>query len=50
MSEHPVAIVGAGTSGVAAAVALADRGINPLLIDRADQVGSSWRSVMTGCD
>lgn len=44
MSEHQVAIVGAGTSGVAAAVALADRGINPLLIDRADQVGSSWHS------
>ncbi|MEN0134539.1 MAG: FAD-dependent oxidoreductase, partial [Rhodococcus sp. (in: high G+C Gram-positive bacteria)] len=44
MSEHQVAIVGAGTSGVAAAVALADRGINPLLIDRADHVGSSWHS------
>ncbi|MFF2112526.1 flavin-containing monooxygenase [Rhodococcus koreensis] len=44
MSEHQVAIVGAGTSGVAAAVALADRGINPVLIDRADQVGSSWHS------
>ncbi|MFC0454625.1 FAD-dependent oxidoreductase, partial [Rhodococcus jostii] len=44
MSEHQVAIVGAGTSGVAAAVALADRGINPLLLDRADQVGSSWHS------
>ena len=43
MSEHRVAIIGAGTSGVAAAVALADRGITPLLLDRADQVGSSWR-------
>ncbi|HEY4568978.1 MAG TPA: NAD(P)/FAD-dependent oxidoreductase [Kribbella sp.] len=44
MMSHQVAIIGAGTSGVSAAVALADRGIKPLLIDRADQVGSSWRS------
>src|SRR3954454_5509823 len=43
MMSHQVAIIGAGTSGVSAAVALADRGIKPLLIDRADQVGSSWR-------
>ena len=41
MSEHRVAIIGAGTSGVAAAVALADRGIESLLIDRADRIGSS---------
>jgi cation diffusion facilitator CzcD-associated flavoprotein CzcO len=39
-----VAIIGAGTSGLSAAVALADRGIQSLVIDRADQVGSSWRS------
>ncbi len=44
MSEHRVAIIGAGTSGVAAAVALADRGIESLLIDRADRIGSSWHS------
>jgi cation diffusion facilitator CzcD-associated flavoprotein CzcO len=44
MTSHRVAIIGAGTSGVSAAVALADRGITPLLLDRADQVGSSWRS------
>src|SRR3954452_9940876 len=44
MMSHQVAIIGAGTSGVSAAVALADRGIKPLVIDRADQVGSSWRS------
>jgi len=44
MISHQVAIIGAGTSGVSAAVALADRGVKPLLVDRADQVGSSWRS------
>jgi hypothetical protein len=44
MDSHQVAIIGAGTSGVSAAVALADRGIKPLLLDRSDQVGSSWRS------
>jgi NADPH-dependent 2,4-dienoyl-CoA reductase/sulfur reductase-like enzyme len=44
MISHQVAIIGAGTSGVSAAVALAGRGIKPLLLDRADQVGSSWRS------
>jgi hypothetical protein len=44
MTAYQVAIIGAGTSGVSAAVALADRGIKPLLLDRADQVGSSWRS------
>ena len=44
MISHRVAIIGAGTSGVSAAVALADRSIKPLLLDRADQVGSSWRN------
>ncbi|MFD3702523.1 flavin-containing monooxygenase [Nocardia sp. NPDC058658] len=44
MSQYQVAIVGAGTSGISAAVALADRGITSLLIDRADRVGSSWHS------
>ena len=44
MGEHQVAIVGAGPSGIAAAVALKDRGVTPLLIDRAEAVGSSWRS------
>ncbi len=44
MHAHQVVIIGAGTSGLSAAVALADRGIQPLVIDRAGQVGSSWRS------
>ena len=33
----------AGPSGVAAAVSLRDRGLHPLLMDRADEVGASWR-------
>ncbi|NEW37807.1 NAD(P)-binding domain-containing protein [Nocardia cyriacigeorgica] len=44
MSSYQVAIIGARTSGVSAAVALADRGVEPLVVDRADQVGSSWRN------
>jgi flavin-dependent dehydrogenase len=37
-------VIGAGPAGVAMAVSLRDRGVRPLLIDRADEVGSSWRS------
>ena len=44
MTEHDVAIVGAGPAGVSVALSLRDRGLRPLLIDRADQVASSWRS------
>ena len=39
-----VVIIGAGPAGVSAAVSLRDRGIGPVLIDRADQVAASWRS------
>jgi hypothetical protein len=41
--EHQVVVIGAGPSGVAAALSLSDRGLRPLLIDRADHVGSSWK-------
>ncbi|GAS86324.1 flavin-containing monooxygenase [Mycolicibacterium brisbanense] len=44
MREHQVVVIGAGPSGVAAALSLSDRGLRPLLIDRADHVGSSWKS------
>src|SRR6476660_2660143 len=43
MSEHDLAIIGAGPAGISVALSLRDRGLRPLLIDRADQVGSSWR-------
>jgi NADPH-dependent 2,4-dienoyl-CoA reductase/sulfur reductase-like enzyme len=39
-----VAVIGAGPAGVSMALSLRDRGIPPLLIDRADEVGSAWRS------
>ena len=44
MSQSEVAIVGAGPAGVAAAVALKDRGIRALILDQANEVASSWRS------
>ena len=44
MRDSQVAVVGAGPSGVATALALKEAGIRPLVIDRADQVGSSWRA------
>jgi cation diffusion facilitator CzcD-associated flavoprotein CzcO len=43
MSGHQAVVIGAGPSGVAAAVSLRDRGLHPLLMDRADEVGASWR-------
>jgi cation diffusion facilitator CzcD-associated flavoprotein CzcO len=43
MSDHQVVVIGAGPSGVAAAVSLRDRGLCPLLIDKANEVGASWR-------
>jgi cation diffusion facilitator CzcD-associated flavoprotein CzcO len=43
MSEHDVAVIGAGPAGVAMALSLRDRGVHPLLIERADHVGASWR-------
>lgn len=44
MGEYQVAIVGAGPAGISTAVALKDRGVTSLLIDRAENVGSSWRA------
>ncbi len=44
MAHHDVVVVGAGTAGVSSAVSLKDRGIRPVLIERADSVGSSWQS------
>jgi cation diffusion facilitator CzcD-associated flavoprotein CzcO len=44
MSDYPVAIVGAGPAGISTALALKDRGVTPLLIERGERVGSSWRA------
>jgi cation diffusion facilitator CzcD-associated flavoprotein CzcO len=43
MGEQEVVIIGAGPAGIAMAVSLRDRGRRPLVIDRADKVGASWR-------
>jgi cation diffusion facilitator CzcD-associated flavoprotein CzcO len=43
MSEYQVAVIGAGPAGVSVALSLRDCGVRPLLIDGADDVGSSWR-------
>jgi len=38
-----VLIIGAGTAGLSATYELLKRGIQPLIIDEAEEVGSSWR-------
>jgi cation diffusion facilitator CzcD-associated flavoprotein CzcO len=43
-SEHHVIVVGAGVAGIASALALKDTGLQPVVLDAADQVASSWRS------
>ena len=42
-TESKVVVVGAGQGGLSAAVALADRGLRPLVLDRADTIASAWR-------
>jgi len=37
-----VVIVGAGAAGLSTAAALSRRGIDPLVLDRDDQIGGSW--------
>jgi cation diffusion facilitator CzcD-associated flavoprotein CzcO len=44
MTERQVVVVGAGPAGVAAAVALKDRRLRPLVVDQAEEVASSWRT------
>ena len=39
-----VVIVGAGAAGLAAAAMLRRRGLDPLVLERTDRVGSSWRA------
>ncbi|MDQ1719221.1 MAG: putative flavoprotein involved in transport [Pseudonocardiales bacterium] len=36
-------VIGAGPGGLAAAAALAGRGVSVLVVDKADEVGSAWR-------
>lgn len=39
---HDAVVIGAGPAGLAAALALKDRGVRPLIVDRADRIASSW--------
>ena len=43
MAHEQVVVVGAGPGGLAVAAALRARGHDPLVLDRAPHVGSSWR-------
>jgi putative flavoprotein involved in K+ transport len=41
--HHDVVVIGAGPAGLATAGALGRAGIEALVVDRGDQVGTSWR-------
>jgi cation diffusion facilitator CzcD-associated flavoprotein CzcO len=43
MTNHAVAIIGAGAAGLAAADELQHAGVPALILERADSVGASWR-------
>jgi putative flavoprotein involved in K+ transport len=42
--RHEVVVVGAGTAGLGVAAELGRRGVEAILLERADAVGASWRS------
>jgi predicted NAD/FAD-binding protein len=42
-TTSPVAVIGAGPAGLAAAAALRAKGVDAVVLERADDVGSSWR-------
>jgi cation diffusion facilitator CzcD-associated flavoprotein CzcO len=41
--HHDVVVIGAGPAGLATAAALARGGVEALVVDRGEQVGTSWR-------
>lgn len=41
--DHSVVVIGGGSAGLTAAVALQRKGIRPLVVERGPQVGMSWR-------
>lgn len=43
MNGNRAVIVGAGAAGLSVALSLVDRGVQPLILDRAENVASSWR-------
>ena len=44
VTRHDVIIVGAGPAGLGAAARLRGAGFDPVVIERADTIGSAWRS------
>ena len=38
----PVAVIGAGPSGLTAAKHLIERGLEPIVLERGDDVGGQW--------
>ena len=44
MAHEQVVVIGAGPGGLAVAAGLGDRGVEVLVVDRAADVGSSWRN------
>lgn len=43
MSTSPVIVIGAGPAGLAVAASLGRRGVHAVVLERADDVGASWR-------
>jgi putative flavoprotein involved in K+ transport len=43
MEKRDAAVIGAGPGGLAVAAMLRERGVDAVVIDRADAVGASWR-------
>jgi putative flavoprotein involved in K+ transport len=41
--HHDVVVIGAGPAGLATAAALSRAGVDALVVDRGEQVGTSWR-------
>ncbi|HEY7266973.1 MAG TPA: NAD(P)/FAD-dependent oxidoreductase [Solirubrobacterales bacterium] len=46
--QHHVVVIGAGPAGIASALALKDAGLSAVVLDRADEVASSWRGRYEG--
>ena len=44
MSPEHTVIIGAGPAGLAVAACLKKAGVSPLILERADRVGASWRA------
>jgi len=44
METTGIVVIGAGPAGLAVAAALVARGCRPLVLEKADAVGASWRS------